>query len=448
MSASKAPKASWKREFFQFFGSLQLAIVLLLLIAAGSIIGTVLPQDQGPGVIHNATFHPLVKSALLALQAHDVYHAAWFLFLLAMLFINLAVCTYLRFPPTWRRYAMDVPPAPAVANLQEAVPLAGAVTEAKLDMLRKRGYRVSALPKGGHFAEKNKFVRLGPTFIHISLFAIIIGAIVGGLAGIKNSTPISVGETIRSEDVYQSAYIRGGLSQAPKPFDLKLDNFRLEFYPNGQVRQYYSDVTITPRDGGQPYQRTLWVNEPMVHEGVYFYQSFWGVSAVTFAVNGKTQKLPLTQMKLGYLSKPFEVAGKEYIFLLRSPMPLNEPAMLISTKDLQPKAQFLPGVALDIDGAQVYMDQYHLFSGLESKADPGIPIVYFGCGVLLFGLAMVPFSHRELWLREDDNGGLVLAGRTHKGRVMLRKEMEHIAAVWSTPGAAEASPAAIGVNAT
>ncbi len=78
MSASKAPKASWKREFFQFFGSLQLAIVLLLLIAAGSIIGTVLPQDQGPGVIHNATFHPLVKSALLALQAHDVYHAAWF----------------------------------------------------------------------------------------------------------------------------------------------------------------------------------------------------------------------------------------------------------------------------------------------------------------------------------------------------------------------------------
>src|SRR5690349_5156792 len=143
--ASKSPKASWKREFLTFFGSLKLAIVLLLLVAAASTIGTVLPQDQGPGVVHNAAFHPAVKAVLLGLQAYDVYHAFWFNFLLASLFLNLAVCTYLRFPPTWRRYAMETPPTPPVTSLQESLSLGAAPAENRLDLFRKRGYTITRL---------------------------------------------------------------------------------------------------------------------------------------------------------------------------------------------------------------------------------------------------------------------------------------------------------------
>ena len=132
MSADPKPKkpqtSTLKKESLVFFGSVKLAIILLLLVAGASVIGTVLPQDQGPAVVENSAFPPALKQVLLTIKAYDVYHAFWFNFLLALLFLNLAVCTYLRFPPTWRRYQMKTPPTPPVAGLQETVPVAAAPT--------------------------------------------------------------------------------------------------------------------------------------------------------------------------------------------------------------------------------------------------------------------------------------------------------------------------------
>lgn len=433
MSAGPNPKPTLKKEFLVFFGSLKLAIVLLLLIAVASIIGTVLPQDQGPSVVTEAKFPEALKTVLMAIKAYDVYHAFWFNFLLALLFLNLAVCTYLRFPPTWRRYQMENPPAPPLPSLQEGVGLSGAPSEHRLNMLRKRGYRVAEIPNGEFFAEKAKFVRLAPTFIHISLFAIIAGAIIGGFTGIKNSLPVMVGEVIDSNQVFETSYVHGALAPRPKPFKIRLDNFRMDFRPMGMVKQYYSDLTIFP-EGGTPYQKKIWVNEPLIHEGVYFYQSFWGIGGLTYSVGGKPTKILLQQAKSGgYLSHPFKLAGKDYVFFVRS---LDQPALVVDTAKLEPVAQLVPGSSTQVAGQDLKLNEYQLYSGLETKRDPGIPVVYFGCGVLIFGLAMVPVSHREVWVRRGERGW-VLAGRTHKGRVMLRKELEEIAQVW---GRDEAHP--------
>ncbi|HEY9724649.1 MAG TPA: cytochrome c biogenesis protein ResB [Oscillatoriaceae cyanobacterium] len=442
MSNPSKPRASFKREFLTFFGSLQLAIGLLLAIAAASIIGTVLPQDQGPAVITSSSFNPALKSVLLGIQAYDVYHTFWYQFLLATLFLNLAVCTYLRFPPTWRRYQMKVPKAPPVAALQENVELGAAPEEARLDVLRKRGYRIM---QDGEvvFAEKNKFVRLGPTFIHISLFAIIAGAIVGGLFGTKNSLPMQLGDTLTSQAIYDTSYVKGPLSRPPAPFKLRLDNFRMVFHPTGQVKQYYSRITFTP-EGQVPEHLRIWVNEPFVYRGQYFYQSFWGIGGFTYILDGGApMRMNLTQLKAGgYVSKPFAIGDASYVLFAKD---LDQPAMLISTKTFNPEAQVVPGVTFKLHGHLFQLKTYHLFSGFQTKNDPGIPVVYFGCGVLIFGLAMVPFSHRELWIRRGEQGW-VLAGRTHKGRLMLRREMDEIAAAWGTASAP--SPVAAEIGAT
>jgi cytochrome c biogenesis protein len=439
MSADPKPKPlnqSLKKEFMLFFGSVKLAIVLLLLIALASVIGTVLPQDQGPAVIDNSTFHPVAKQVLHALKAHDVYHAFWFNFLLALLFLNLAVCTYLRFPPTWRRYQMRTPPAPPVAALQEAVEVPGAPTQAQLDLLRKRGYHVAEIPNGEYFAEKGKFVRLAPTFIHISLFAVILGAIAGGVTGIKNSLPMMVGESIGSDEIFKTSYIKGSAAQPPSPFKIRLDAFRMDFRPNGMVKQYYSDITVIP-EKGEPFTKQIWVNEPLIHNGQYFYQSFWGIGGLRYQVgNGEPTQLILQQAKSGgYLSKPFSIAGEDYIFFVRE---METPALVVSVKTVTPVAQLMPGSVAVIGGQKVGLTDYQLFSGLETKKDPGIPLVYFGCGMMIFGLAMVGSSHREVWVRRTESGW-VLAGRTHKGRIMLRKELQTVAGLWQPPSTESAS---------
>jgi cytochrome c biogenesis protein len=419
---------SWKREFLVFFGSLKLAIALLLAIAAASVIGTVIPQDQGPSVVTDAAFSDGLKSVLMFIQAYDVYHAGWFVTLLALLFLNLAVCTYLRFPPTWRRYKLQAVPAPAVSGLAEIQRLALPPDASKLDALRKRGWVIREQGEALFFAEKNKFVRLAPTFIHISLFLIIAGGIWGGLAGVKHSLPVMVGETIPSDTIVQTAYQKGRLHSAPPPFDLRLDAFRMEFRPSGMVKQYYSDVTIAPRDGRPAYQQTLWVNEPLIHDGMYFYQSFWGVGAVTWRIDGKAERQKLTQAKTGgYMSRPFVLGGETLMLFLRS---LDEPAILLKVDGLQPVAQLVPGMPVEVAGQRFALDGYHLYSGLETKADPGIPLVYLGCGMLIFGLVLLPFRHCEVWIRQDETGWL-MGGRTHRGRVMLKRELAAMAQLWN-----------------
>jgi cytochrome c biogenesis protein ResB len=157
--------------------------------------------------------------------------------------------------------------------------------------------------------------------------------------------------------------------------------------------------------------------------------------------NGPATKVILTQAKSGgYISRPLKVGGKDHVFFVRE---IQQPALLVDVQKLEPVAQFLPGTPGVVNGETVAVKEYHLYSGLETKRDPGIPIVYFGCGAMIFGLAMVGVSHREVWLRRTEEGWM-LAGRTHKGRVMLRKELEAIAALWpvaaATPQATPDSP--------
>lgn len=428
-----SPRPSWKREFLTFFGSLKLAIVLLLLIAGGSIVGTVIPQDQGPEVIRTGAFPEWLKTVLMAARAYDVYHAFWFLFLLTLMFLNLAVCTYLRFPPTWRRYQMKTPATPSVAGLPEVLRLGTGPTDLKLDSLRKRGWRITPQGEDVFFAEKHKFVRLAPTFIHISLFLVMAGVLWGGASGVKHSVPVMVGETVASDHIVSEAFQRGRFHAEPAPFDLTLNAFRMEFRPSGQVKQYYSDVTISPRDGRPPYQQTLWVNEPLIHDGMYFYQSFWGVGGFTYMIDGRPTRATLSQARTGgYMSRPFKLGGEEYMFYLRG---LEEPGLLVSTRDFDPKAQVVPGAEVKLHGQTFKIDEYHLFSGLETKIDPGIPMVYLGCGMMILGLCMLPFRHREVWLRRDEDGWL-MGGRTHRGRVILKREMAELAKLWDAESAA------------
>jgi cytochrome c biogenesis protein len=435
---------SWKREFLTFFGSLKLAIVLLLLIAAGSIIGTVIPQDQGVDVVRNGAFPEWLKAVMMASRAYDVYHAFWFNFLLAMMFLNLAVCTYLRFPPTWRRYKMKTPATPGAAALPEIHRLATGPTPMKLDSLRKRGWRLTPQGEDVVFAEKNKFVRLAPTFIHISLFLVMGGALWGGLSGVKHSVPLMVGEAVASEQIVEQAFQRGRWHAEPTPFDLKLDAFRMEFRPSGQVKQYYSDVTVTPRDGRPAYKRTLWVNEPLIVDGMYFYQSFWGVGGFTYRIDGKPTRTTLVQARTGgYMSKPFKLGGQEYMFYLRA---FEEPGLLVSTKDFEPKAQVVPGFPSAMNGQTFEVAEYHLFSGLETKIDPGIPLVYLGCGMMVLGLCMLPFRHREVWLRRDEDGWF-LGGRTHRGKVILKREMAELARLWDAEAPQPSRPEPMGASA-
>ncbi|MFV9690345.1 MAG: cytochrome c biogenesis protein ResB, partial [Desulfobacteria bacterium] len=91
-----------------FFASVKLTIVLLIALAATSIIGTVIPQNEDASAYfqrYGEVFYKIFKF----LDIFDMYHSWWFQFLLLMLTINLVVCSFRRLPGVWRIVSVKTP---------------------------------------------------------------------------------------------------------------------------------------------------------------------------------------------------------------------------------------------------------------------------------------------------------------------------------------------------
>jgi cytochrome c biogenesis protein len=77
----------------EFFGSMNLAITLLLTVGIASIVGTVLKQNE-PYQNYISKFGPFWFEVFNSLGLYDVYSAAWFLLIRAVdQYLYLSQCT-------------------------------------------------------------------------------------------------------------------------------------------------------------------------------------------------------------------------------------------------------------------------------------------------------------------------------------------------------------------
>jgi cytochrome c biogenesis protein len=69
------------------------------------------------------------------------------------------------------------------------------------------------------------------------------------------------------------------------------------------------------------------------------------------------------------------------------------------------------------------------YTGLQVTKDPGVWIVWIGCGLMIFGLIVsFFFSHQRVWIRIPKSSGkeILLAGSTNKNRVGFEKTFNHL----------------------
>ncbi|MEM7773317.1 MAG: cytochrome c biogenesis protein ResB, partial [Cyanobacteria bacterium P01_A01_bin.37] len=186
-----------------------------------------------------------------------------------------------------------------------------------------------------------------------------------------------------------------------------------------------SDLSVVNEAGEELDHKIIHVNQPLRYKGVTFYQADWAIAAVKVHVNSS----PILQLPMAQL--PMADGGRIWGTWIPTKPDMSDGVAVVA-KDLQGTVvvyntegeligTMREGMALAVNGVQLNLDELVGSTGLQIKADPGIPLVYLGFGLLMVGVMMSYVSHSQIWvLQEGDR--LYLGGRTNRAQVTFERE--------------------------
>jgi cytochrome c biogenesis protein len=431
-SVITVPQVFFKRELVPFLADLRLAIVLLLLIALFSITGTVIEQGQSAAFYQAnypeqpALFGFLTWKVILQAGLDHVYRTWWFLALLILFGSSLTACTFKRqlpalrwFSRTWNFYTQP--------RQFQKFALSAEFNQGSVDdlvpLLEQRRYRVFR-QDNSLYAHKGIAGRVGPIVVHVGILIILLGGIWGAMTGFIAQEMIPSGTTFQIRNITDAGPFAE--RQVPKDWAVKVNRFWIDYTPDGTIDQFYSDMSVLDKDGQEVKRKTIHVNEPLRYRGVTLYQADWAIAGVRVRLNNSPIfQLPMAQLDTGG-------KGRLWGTWIPTKPDLSEGVSLIA-KDLQGTviiydatgklvATVRSGMATEVNGVMLKILDLIGSTGLQIKADPGIPIVYAGFALLMLGVIMSYISHSQIWALQA-NGQCFVGGKTNRAQVAFEREM-------------------------
>ena len=242
MSLEESPKKSplkaitsfIRKEFLPVLTDLRLAIILLLIIAAFSIIGTVIEQGQSVAFYQEnypespALFGFLTWKVIIILGLDHVYRTWWFLSLLIFFGASLTACTFTRQLPALkaaRRWKFFDKPRrfQKLALSAEFDVEKDDFTSIKnlTEILQKRRYKVFHEDNNKLYARKGIVGKLGPIVVHIGIVVILLGSILGAMTGFMAQEIVASGDNFRVKNIIDAG--PWSISQVPKDWSVKVN---------------------------------------------------------------------------------------------------------------------------------------------------------------------------------------------------------------------------------
>ena len=442
------------KALLDYFSSVKLAIVLLIIITLASILGTLVPQHRSAAE-YTARYGQLAP-LLITLDITRIYQSWWYLGLLFLFALNTAVCTLTRLGSKWRRAVRpkvktEAGPINSLA-LSAQVRRKGSLgdeTGRVRGILAARRFRIredKAPEAVGILARKRTLGIFGSDIVHLGLLIILAGGIISGFASTRRMLNITEGDTI---DVPEAG------------IQLRLDEFRTEYYPNGQVKDWKSTLTVI-QGGEEVKNRVIEVNHPLSFGGFVYYQSGYGYDwqnprfEIWIKKTGEDEVLDKLAMGVGEKTTlsdgttdiivrnfvPDFIIGENNEVATRSLNP-NNPAVLI--EGYQEGERLLAAWVFSKfpDFSQMHSDKEHEFafelkniestpySGIEIARDPGVNFIWAGCFFLTLGLFVAFFwtpAEIRMSLAPDQEGGtrITAGGIAAKNKEALKTEFERM----------------------
>jgi len=441
------------KEFWKFFSSVKLTVSILLTIAATSIIGTVIPQNNPIAIEHFRQNQKLLYGILHTFDVFNMYHSWWFQTLLILLAINIFVCSYDRIFATWKIVFTKKPPfnLSRFRKIKQKEEFSERRSPGVLEKMYmpvvSHHYSYCKLEKTNDgfciFAEKWRWTRFGVYVVHLSIILLLFGCLISSIFGFEGFVNIPVGSTVSYMEIGSTnkTYDLG--------FEVRCDDFNVSYYDQGDrmPKEYRSALTIL-EDGKPVFQKDIIVNDPLRYKGISFFQNSWGEVPMD---------IPPKELTLTFKSRE---TGLEYTKKtgLKQKVVLPEGKGIFTVDEYTDSFEFrghaigeaFLGTLTDAEGMTTNVilslqfsrfdemrggdvvisvaDLPHVYyTGLQATKDPGVPVVYTGFSVLIIGIAITFFiSHQRVCIdvRKKGKGSMVtVTGTSNRNNVGMQNKM-------------------------
>jgi cytochrome c biogenesis protein len=266
--------------------SMRTALILLFLLALGSIPGSVIPQEAVDSLRASQwrAAHPHLTPVYEKLGLFSVYDSVWFSAIYILLMISLVGCIIPRLFVYWRGVRAKPPAAPRnLARLPqhrsfETDEDPEAALERARALLRRRRFRVTAKTTAEDgstsFASERGYLReAGNLLFHLSVLIVLVGFAVGGLWGFKGGVIVVTKDGFANTLSQYDDFRAGSLFDPSRldPFQFTVDDFNVNFIRQGReagmAHEFAADLTYQSSPSAPDRKRRISVNHPLTLGG-------------------------------------------------------------------------------------------------------------------------------------------------------------------------------------
>jgi cytochrome c biogenesis protein len=406
-----------KQKVFRLLADLRFAIFILLLISFCSIAGTIIEQDQPIEVykinypLINPLFGFLSWDHIIQLGLDHVYKTWWFLSLIVLFGCSLTLCSFLQQLPSIKiaRRCQFFRTTSPFYRLKISTILNNLSFNKIIARIKSEQYSVFQ-QRNMIYCYKGLIGRIAPVIVHFSMILILLGTIVGSLLGFKAQEIVPKTENFHIQNI-----LNNGPSTIIPKTSARVNDFWITYTKTKTISQFYSDISILNQQGNEIKRRTISVNNPLVSEGVYYYQTDWDLLGLRFQnstnqiieyplinVFGNQEKVWLTWIANNKIAQEGVIA---IISNLQGYCSIyNSTGQFLGNLELNESVNLTqPITLLEIISS----------TGLQIKTDPGIPLIYLGFLFLMISSLISYITYSQVWMVQQ-NGQIFIGGNTNR----------------------------------
>jgi len=418
-----------KRFILKSFADLRFAILLLLLIASFSIIGTIIEQDQI--LEYYQTNYPVETSIfgfinwkfIIQFGFDHIYKTIWFIVLLIIFGCSLLSCTFLQQLPSLKiaQRCQFFRTTNQFKKLKIKNRLSNKLLPPFLYDLLKQDYSIFHQRKI-IYAYKGIIGRIAPIIVHISMILILLGAVLGAVGGFNAQEAIAKSEIFS----IQNTLSRGSFAKISN-VSARANDFWITYNKETTINQFYSNLSFLDQSGNEILNKTISVNHPAKYKNITYYQTDWNILGLRIQIDNKIIQCPLLS--------PF--TSKEKVWISWVPLDntfTNGVTVLINNLQgyislYNEKGEFLSNLELNdtllINSHPCTLVDIISSTGLQIKTDPGIITIYTGFGFLMLSTLISYTTYSQIWILKKRNN-IFIGGNTNRAKFEFEIEFKKL----------------------